>query len=101
MHKTPTQTSIATLHLRQHMGEVLEEVYYNNAQFLIARKNKVMARLVNDTYFSALEKLVKSDTSLEDTLWLMLDKQARSAIYESLAEREAEQKIPLDQAFAE
>ncbi len=101
MHNSPTQTTIATLHLRQKMGELLEQVYYRNAQFRIARKNKVMARLVNDNYLNALEKLISSDTALEDTLWLMLDKEAQNIINQSLAQSAAGQKFLLEQAFPE
>jgi hypothetical protein len=83
------------------MGELLEQVHYRNAQFRISRKNKIMARLVNDKYLSALEELIRSDAALEDTLWLMLDKEARNIINESLAQSETARKIPLEQAFSD
>ena len=101
MQNHHTQTTIATLDLRQKMGALLEQVHYQNAQFRIARKKQVMARLVNDSYISALEELVNNDSALEDTLWLMLDKKAQNAIGESIAQHKAGETISLEQAFAE
>lgn len=47
-------TGISAIQLRQQMGEVLERVHYQFQQFRIMRKDKPMARLVNEEYSKQL-----------------------------------------------
>jgi hypothetical protein len=93
------QIAISAIQARQQLGELLEKVYYQNLQFLIARKNKPMARLVAEPFMRAVDKLLAEDQSLADTLALMLNDEAQVIIHQSRKEYQAGQKILLEEAL--
>lgn len=93
-----TQT-IQALELRNNLGEFLERVYYQTTQFRIQRKNRPMARLVSDQYMTALEQLIQDDPGLADTLAVLMNDEAMTAIQEGERAIQAGQRIPLAQAL--
>ena len=92
--------SISTMQLRQQLGEVLERVHYQFQQFRILRKDKPMARLVNEEYMQAIDDLVESDPALADTLALILNDEATQILEAGAKEWRSGQRIPLDEALS-
>lgn len=90
---------LSLMELRQQLGGVVERVYYQFQQYQITRKDKPMARLVNEDYMRALEHLIASDPALADTLALMLNEEAMQIIEQGEAEWRAGQRIPLEKAL--
>jgi len=93
-------SSVQMLDLRRSLGEFVERTHYQFLQFRIMRKDKAMARLVSEAYMEAIEDLIAHDPSLEETLAIMLDKEAMSTIEESRKELAGDHKIPIDQALS-
>lgn len=90
---------LSTMQLRQQMGEVIERVYYQYQQFRIVRKDKPMARLVNEDYMQAIDELIEADPALADTLALMLNDEAMHIITQGEKEWEAGERIRLEDAL--
>jgi Lhr-like helicase len=91
--------TVTAVQLRHQMGEVLERVYYQFQQYRVMRKDKPMARLVNERYMQAIDQLIESDPALADTLALMLNDEF-IAIYEQGQKEWAEGKlIPIEEAL--
>jgi len=88
------------MQLRQQLGEVLERVYYQFQQFRVLRKDKPMARLVNEDYMQAIDYLIGSDPALADTIALMLNDEAAPILKEGAKEWRSGQRIPLDEALS-
>ncbi|MEO8391725.1 MAG: hypothetical protein ABI700_01915 [Chloroflexota bacterium] len=76
-------TPIQMLDLRKSLGELVERTHYQFLQFRIMRKDKPMARLVNEPYMQALETLVASDPAVAETLELLLDTEFMKALQQS------------------
>lgn len=87
------------MQLRQQMGEVVDRVYYQWQQFRIIRKDKAMARLVNEEYMRAIEDLITADPAVADTLSLMLNDEAMRIIKQGEQEWRAGERIPLAAAL--
>lgn len=92
-------TGISAIQLRQQMGEVLERVHYQFQQFRIMRKDKPMARLVNEEYMQTIDQLIESDPSLADTIALMLNDEAMGIIEQGQQEVRESKFIPLAEAL--
>jgi hypothetical protein len=92
-------TGISAIQLRQQMGEVLERVHYQFQQFRIMRKDKPMARLVNEEYMQTIDQLIESDPSLADTIALMLNDEAMGIIEQGQREVRENKFIPLTEAL--
>lgn len=58
--------------IAQQKGEVLERVHYQFQQYRIMRKDKPMARLVNEEYLQTIHRLLASDSSFAEAIALML-----------------------------
>jgi PHD/YefM family antitoxin component YafN of YafNO toxin-antitoxin module len=91
--------SLSAIQLRQQLGEVLERVHYQFASFRIMRKDRPMARLVNERYMQALDHLIKSDPALADTLAILLNDEAMEIIEQGMKERAEGKLIPLAEAL--
>lgn len=91
--------SISTMQLRQQLGEVLERVYYQFQQFRVLRKDKPMARLVNEEYMQAIDYLIESDPALADTIALMLNDEATDILKHGKQEWSSGERIPLEEAL--
>lgn len=91
--------TIQTIQLRANLGAVLEQVYYQAKQFRIQRKDKPMARLVNERFMSAIDQLLQDDPALADTLALLLNDEAMTIIERSRAEEVRGELIPLQEAL--
>lgn len=72
--------TISAMDARKSFGQMLEWAFYNNKTFAITRKDKPMAWLVGGEMFRSLFQLIQEDGALQDTLALMLNKEARDAI---------------------
>jgi prevent-host-death family protein len=88
--------ALSAIELRQRLGEVLERVHYQFVQFRITRKDKPMARLVNEAYMQAIEHLIDEDPALAETLEVMMDKSAMQAIRQGEQEIAEGKLLPLD-----
>lgn len=88
--------ALSAIELRQRLGEVLERVHYQFAQFRITRKDKPMARLVNEDYMQAIERLMDEDPALAETLDIMLDEVAMRAIQQGEQEITEGKLLPLE-----
>jgi hypothetical protein len=89
-------TTIQAIKARQNFGELLEMAYYQNKQFRIARKNKAMARLVNENFMTAIDQLIEDDPALADTLAIMLNPEIRKALEKGEKDYQAGKAVPLD-----
>jgi hypothetical protein len=89
-------SSLSSMQLREQLGEVLERVYYRGEQFRVVRKDKLMARIVNDLFMQHLDELIASDHALADTLALMMNDEAQDSIQEGQNEIKADKLIPFD-----
>jgi hypothetical protein len=96
IHQTNT---LSAIQLRQQLGEVLERVHYQSAQFRIMRKDKPMARLVNERYMQAIDELIESDPALADTLALMLNDEFMTIFEQGQKEWAAGKRIPIEEAL--
>lgn len=94
-----SMTTLNAVELRQQLGEVLERVHYQAVQFRILRKDKPMARLVNEQYMEAIDQLIDTDPSLADTLALMLNEEAMAIIEQGKSELNEGNLTPLHQAL--
>ncbi len=92
-------TGISAIQLRQQMGEVLERVHYQFQQYRITRKDKPMARLVNEEYMQTIDRLLETDPSLADTIALMLNNEAMEIIEQGQQEVREGNLIPLIDAL--
>lgn len=79
-----TTIPLNAMELRQQLGEVLERVHYRYDQFQIVRKDKPMARIVNEKYIQAMERLIQENPSLTETLEIMLDRDFVTALTEDV-----------------
>ena len=75
--------NIPALDVRQHLGELLERVYYQAHQYRIVRKDKAMARLVSEPLMQALDELMERDSGLADTLAIMTNPEVKAGIEKS------------------
>lgn len=91
-----TTIPLNAMELRQQLGEVLERVHYRYDQFQIVRKDKPMARIVNEQYIQAIEYLVQDNPALAETLEIMLDKEFANALTEDV---KPEAYLPLEAAL--
>lgn len=96
---THPTSSLTAIQLRQQLGEVLERVHYQFAQFRILRKDKPMARLVNERYMQAIDHLVESDPAVADTLALMLNEEFMTIFEQGQREWAAGKRIPIEEAL--
>ncbi len=92
----PTSDTLSMMQLRQQMGEVVERVFYQYQQFRIMRKDKAMARLVNEDYMQAIDELLETDPVVADTLSLMLNDEAMQIIAQGEREWQDGQRLPLE-----
>lgn len=96
------QTStIPAIKVRQNLGELLELAYYQNKQFQIARRNKLMARIVSENFMAAIDELIESDPGLADTLAIMLNPEIHKAIIQGHKEYQAGNVVSFEDAFKE
>ncbi|GEM_PF-2100714 len=86
---------IGAVELREQLGEVLERVHYQFQQYRVMRKEKPMARIVNETYMQAIEQLLDSDSAIADTLALLLDNEAMDVLEVGEREWQEGNRIPL------
>jgi antitoxin (DNA-binding transcriptional repressor) of toxin-antitoxin stability system len=93
-------TPISALELRRNIGEILERVHYRGEQFQIKRKDKPMARVVNDDLMRAIEELIESDPATADTLALMLDDEAMHILYIGEQEWQHGERLRLEDVLA-
>lgn len=73
--------------LRRNLSDFLAQVHYQGAQLIVNRWNQKIARIVPETYIDAIEKLLKQDPALADTLELIINDDLRNTLEAS--EREA------------
>lgn len=92
----PPTIPLNAMELRQQLGEILERVHYRYDQFQIVRKDKPMARIVNEQYIQAMEHLVQDNPALAETLEIMLDKEFTNALTEDV---KREDYLPLEAAL--
>ncbi len=76
-------TDIGAIEARKHFGELLERTHYQATQFRIKRKDKPMARLVNERFMEVIDQLMETEPGLADTVALLLNKEWQGAISES------------------
>ena len=72
--------SITTDMARRQLSQLLEQVYYTNAQFQIKRNRRPMACLVSAPYMEKLNQLVDQSPGLAETLAIQLDDDLMAAI---------------------
>ncbi len=94
-----SDTALTTMQLRHQLGEILERVHYQSAQFRILRKDKPMARLVNERYMQAIDDLIESDPALADTLALLLNDEFMKIFEQGKKEWAAGKHIPIEEAL--
>lgn len=91
--------SIRAQDARSHLGELLNQVHYQNKQFQIQRKDKPMAWLVSGAFMQAAEQalahLIAHDPALADMLAILLDDGLRAAIEAGMEESQAGERVPL------
>ena len=92
-------TTIKALDARQRLGELLELVYYKGEQFRIVRKDKPMARLIGEPFIAAIEKVLKHNPRLAETIEIMLDEEAMQAIKKGTQEIREGKIIPLEEVL--
>ncbi len=84
---------------RSNLGELLNQVYYQNKQFQIQRKEKPMAWLVSRDFIQVAEQaidfLIEQKPSLADSLVLHLDRGIQEMIVAGSEELKAGQSQPL------
>ena len=76
-------TIVSANHARRNLAELLETAFYQNTQIHIHRNKKPMARLVGEPFMQAIDQLIMADTSLADTLAIMLNEEIQTVIQES------------------
>jgi prevent-host-death family protein len=59
---------VNALRARQHLGELLEEVYYNSDHFLIKRREKAMAVLIPVEEYEAWRRQREEDFKVFDEI---------------------------------
>lgn len=82
-------TDIGAIEARKRLGELLEKTHYQAAQFRIRRKDKPMARLVNERFMEVIDQLMETEPGLADTVALLLNEEWRGAIADSQKEFKA------------
>lgn len=84
---------------RSHLGDLLNQVYYQNKQFQINRKDKPMAWLVGQNFMEmagqAIDYIIEHKPALADTMAIMLDDEMRSVIDNNKKEMASEERLPL------
>lgn len=100
----PTQP-IQAQEVRNSLGELLNQVYYQNKQFQIQRKAKPMAWLVSDAFIQAagqaIDYLIEHKPALADSLTLMLDSEIRAVLEAGTEEMETGERLPLETILTE
>ena len=95
----PSASTLNAVELRQQLGEVLERVHYRFAQFRIMRKDKPMARLVNETYMQTIERLLAEEPAMSETLEIMLDQEFMNALQQGDKEIDEGKLLPIEAAL--
>lgn len=93
---SPNPISLNIVELQHHLDEVLERLQYPFEQYRILRNDKPIARMVNERYIQAMERLIGGDSSLVETLEIMLDDEAVQAIEQGTKEIAKGKFIPLE-----
>jgi hypothetical protein len=93
-------TDIPSLEARQKLGELLERVYYQNAQFRITRKEKPMAWLVSEPFMETVANLIDyvidREPAMADTLALMVNTDAQQIFEQGTQELREGKLVPLE-----
>jgi prevent-host-death family protein len=95
---SPLITPTLTLNIseaRDKLSELMERAHYRFEQIRIVRKDKPLARIVSDEYMEAIEQLISTHPGLADTIALMLNAEALTAIEESIKEAARGERLPL------
>lgn len=93
-----TQTpSLKISEVRDKLTELTERAHYRFEQFRITRKNKPLARIVSDEYMQVIDQLVEQDAGLADTIALMLNPDALSAVQEGMQAVQRGEIMPLQE----
>lgn len=85
--------------LRDNLGTFINQAYYQNVQYKVARNKKVMARIVPEKAMQTLEKFIMSDPALADTLALLLNEEAMADIEQGMKEYKEGKTIPLEEVL--
>jgi hypothetical protein len=93
-------SDVPSLEARQKLGELLERVYYQNAQFRITRKEKPMAWLVSEpfmeTVVSLIDYVIDREPAIADTLALMVNSDAQQVLEQGTEELRDGKLVSLD-----
>jgi prevent-host-death family protein len=61
-------TTVTIREARKLFTELINQVYYGKQQIRIARRSKVMVRLVSEEFMQRLDELLKNDEVLREKL---------------------------------
>ena len=81
---------VSAMNARQRFGELLDQVYHRNDQFIIKRANKPMAAVVSIDSYNQFLKQREKDFSILDQIWAKVprvsQKDAEADIAAAIAE---------------
>ncbi len=95
------QKTIQTADLSTQIDTLIELVDLKNQQFVIQKNNQRIARLVPEIYLQVIDDLVDNDPELAETIALMMDKVAHTAIEEGINDWKAGHVRPTQRLFDE
>lgn len=78
------QTAIPLNEARRHLGELINEAFYQGKPFVLTRGNKPMATLIGaNEWKEVIKTLEKYNPGLADTLAIMANKEVQAILRES------------------
>ena len=93
-------TTISSIAIRQHLGELMEQAHYQNKQFRIMRKDKPMAWLVGEVFMqnvnTAMEYIIEHNPALADSLAITMDHEIASVIEKGNQEVKKGNFLPIE-----
>ena len=95
-------TVVPVYQARRHLGELIEQAFYQGRPFILTRGKKPMAALIGTGVFSrALQLIEKYDPGLADTLAIMTNPEIQTILEEGEKDTSAGRTLPFDESLLE
>ena len=95
-------TVVPVYQARRHLGELIEQAYYQGRPFILTRGKKPMAALIGTEVFSRVLQLVeKHDPGLADTLAIMTNPEIQAILEEGEKDIRVGRTLPFDERLLE